>query len=330
MLSNTIRRRLPMEGDNFAQNDDKNARYFNQFEASRDASTSDEDDALGGYSYLVEATESLSNVVSFLLHQTASLTSLKDAKEWFRKFKALDSILVKWKASLPEKWKSLRPTARGLDENLALAHVSHDTSVLLLHHNLAYPSVEFQMLGVWKQSVQTCVSAAIEISNITNQFLRRVKTILSPQFSFCIFIAARTLLANQLHSESDDESARHFDLLVASLRIISRRWTAYGSNKDDLAAKFAQRLEEAKNANSEIDARAAVFMDEDQQAGTVSILSPPVAETLQNIGTNAIEQMMNQEIVPDDLEFFKEKANINELDYIFRWDNEIDEWATSS
>lgn len=337
MTSSQIHRRLPMEGLNFAHNDNKKARYFCISESTITATDNreDDEDALGGYSYLVEATECLSRVVSFLLHESLSVGTLHDLNTWLSKFMSLNSMLVRWKAALPEKWRSLKPTARGLDENAALAYVTHDTSVLLLHHNLAYPPAELLLLGQWRQSIQICVSTAVEIATITEQFLRRVKIVVAPQFCFCAFIAGRTLLANHLRGNSSDDIARKFDSLVESLNIMARRWTANGNEKGNLAAIFALRLETAKDSKNEIDVRKAVFSDDDElYNGNASLTSPPVADLIidrdrwvngqhnqnSNVDGDVNRDRENTSFQFSDLKSIEELANISEFDYIFGWE----------
>uniref|UniRef100_A0A060SY22 ARAD1A13310p n=1 Tax=Blastobotrys adeninivorans TaxID=409370 RepID=A0A060SY22_BLAAD len=326
MSSSDIRRRLPMEGANYAQNDNRKSRYFNISET--EIGSANDDDAMGGYSYLIEATECLSRVVTFLLHETHTVVNVDDLKVWINKVLKLNSMLVEWKASLPQKWKSLRPTERGLDENLALAHVTHDTSVLLLHHNLAYPPPELVLLGKWKQSEQICLSTAIEIATITNQFLSRVSIVVSPQFSFCAFIAGRTLLTNQLQGNTSRQVDSNFALIVGCLREMAHRWMAKGKEKNNLAAKFADRLEAAKN--SQTLSVGVFFEDEDSYSGNLSLSSPPVADMISTQPSTTTTMGKTGSMAPvtedltDELGNIKDLFNINELDYIFSWNYDFE------
>lgn len=325
MMSSTIRRRLPMEGWYFSAGNDKKARYFNISETNID--TADEDDALGGYSYLVEATECLSKVASFLLKENVNSRNIQTSRDWLIKFQALDSMLIRWKISLPAKGHSLRSHSRGMDENLTVAHITHNTSVLLLHHNLAFPPPELEHWKSRVKSVKTCIAAAVEISHITMQFLSRVSRICSPQFTFCAFIAARTLLAYQIHTvEPKEDLDLALNSLIDGLKVMSTRWIAKGPYTDNLALNFVQRLEIARDSKSEINARKTVFADdadtEDGKAydmNNVSLASPPVAEILTGVTEIPIDNEMNEKSPHlGELEFL---TRMVDADYLFSWGN---------
>ena len=61
-----------------------------------------------------------------------------------------------------------------MDPNLTLAHVTHNTSMILLHQHIAYPSPTLkQMIKLPSScSAETCELAAIETSAITSKYLR--------------------------------------------------------------------------------------------------------------------------------------------------------------
>lgn len=103
---------------------------------------------------------------------------------------------------LPQKWKdsnvSPQPTQINMDPNLTLAHVTHNTSMILLHQRVAYPPAEWtnivQLPSVC--SAETCHNAAIEIQNMTAKYLNNTPdgNPVTNQFVFCVFVAARALL----------------------------------------------------------------------------------------------------------------------------------------
>lgn len=84
-----------------------------------------------------------------------------------------------------------------MDPNLTLAHVTHNTSMILLHQRIAYPPLEW--LEVVKlptlSSAETCETAAAETANITTKYLENTssRSIVDNQFAFCVFVSARVL-----------------------------------------------------------------------------------------------------------------------------------------
>jgi hypothetical protein len=109
-----------------------------------------------------------------------------------------------WKMFLPQKWKdsniSRQPTVVTMDPNLTLAHITHNTSMILLHQRVAYPPLEW--LEVVKlptlSSAETCEVAAAETANITQKYLDNAPAqgIVDSQFAFCVFVSARVLLGS--------------------------------------------------------------------------------------------------------------------------------------
>lgn len=105
---------------------------------------------------------------------------------------------------LPQKWKdsniSRQPTVVTMDPNLTLAHITHNTSMILLHQRIAYPPLEW--LEVVKlptlSSAETCEAAASETANITQKFVDNSpsKGVVDSQFAFCVFVSARVLLGS--------------------------------------------------------------------------------------------------------------------------------------
>ena len=107
-----------------------------------------------------------------------------------------------WKMFLPQKWKdsniSRQPTVVTMDPNLTLAHITHNTSMILLHQRIAYPPLEW--LEVVKlptlSSAETCEAAASETANITQKYMDNspAQSVVDSQFAFCVFVSARVLL----------------------------------------------------------------------------------------------------------------------------------------
>lgn len=82
-----------------------------------------------------------------------------------------------WKLFLPDRWKEANVSNDAIvkmDPNLTLAHVTHNTSMILLHQHIAYPSPALQQMIKLPSacSAETCELAAIETSAITSKYLR--------------------------------------------------------------------------------------------------------------------------------------------------------------
>ncbi|CAN6618202.1 hypothetical protein TRVA0_007S01442 [Trichomonascus vanleenenianus] len=309
-----VRLRLPTEGYLFRDQVDRKTRYFNISDPEVDPT--DDNNALGGYAYLIEATECLSRVSNFLRQERVDPAHRSWLKVWFTNFQALDSMLVRWKNFLPPKWQYASATFHGkMDENLTLAHVTHNTSIILLHQNVAFPPPGLNFGLPSQNSIQTCIVAANEITTITSNFLVHVKISPSPQFALCIFVAARILLT---HSVAEGTVLNpNFNTLVDSLWEISKRWAAGGPTKANLASKFATRLLDAQNSRSAIDSRAAVFNsddDEDNEA-FLSLASPPIVEMFQDY---------RDVQAPDTAIFdFDIENAFTDLDHIFMWHDNV-------
>ncbi|KAH8762932.1 fungal-specific transcription factor domain-containing protein [Hyaloscypha finlandica] len=158
---------------------------------------------LGAFAYCIEATESLSQVTSFFLQQRVNFRDASEFSSWLTRFKELDLRLVHWKMFLPQKWKDSnvsRDTALiNMDPNLTLAHITHNTSMILLHQHIAYPPPDWDGLVKLPSScsADTCQSAAIETASIGQKYLKHTEIgILSSQFALCNFVAARILLVH--------------------------------------------------------------------------------------------------------------------------------------
>ena len=147
--------------------------------------------------------------------------------------------------SLPERWREACALNEdgNMDPNLTLAHITHNTAVVLLHQGIAYPTAEWQSLPInlpSAPSAKTCLSAAVEVSIIVAEFLRNSRCLTSPQFAFCLFICGRMLIVHSLYYTVPLSPC--FDELIDSLKEMSNRWNGdqflAGEN---LASKFAHR-----------------------------------------------------------------------------------------
>ncbi|KAI4868745.1 fungal-specific transcription factor domain-containing protein [Hypoxylon rubiginosum] len=243
----------------------------------------DSQDSIGGFAYCIESTENLSLVTSFFLQQTIDVSKVHEVQVWLMKFKQLDLRLIQWKLYLPEQWREACVLNQdgNMDPNLTLAHVSHNTAVVLLHQNIAYPVSDWQSSQIRLPSAsssETCVAAAIEVAIIAEKFLQGSMSPANPQFAFCLFICGRMLLAHSSYYEIP--LLKEFDSLIASLLEMSSRWTYAAPNgTDNLASKFATRLRYAQRQGpGTVDIRQPAYSDDSRlgqdQELDASILSP--------------------------------------------------------
>lgn len=169
--------------------------------ATPDASRVDVSD-LGAVAYRIEATESLSQISSFFLRQPVDLNNAIEVRDWLTRFMELDLRLVHWKMFLPQRWQDPNPTVSRtesghMDPNLTLAHITHNTSTVLLHQHIAYPLDVLRRVANLPSSysAKTCHSAATEIATITARYLVCAETMfVNTEFTFCAFTAAVALL----------------------------------------------------------------------------------------------------------------------------------------
>ncbi|KAI8254830.1 Citrinin biosynthesis transcriptional activator ctnR [Colletotrichum sp. SAR 10_98] len=241
-------------------------------------------DSLGGFAYCIEATESLSLVTSFFLQQAIDVSKPHEIQVWLMKFKQLDLRLVQWKIFLPEQWREACVLNNDgiMDPNLSLAHVTHNTAVVLLHQGIAYPLPEWQSTRIRLPSAsssETCLTAATEVAIIAEKFLQDSQHVVSPQFAFCLFICGRMFLAHSLYYSVT--LPRGFDSLVGSLRTIAKRWNGPGDTSENLASKFAGRLVQARQqGHGMLDIRQAVYSDDRHETSSPlsgNSLGPPGA-----------------------------------------------------
>lgn len=313
-----VRRRLPINGEYWNDNIPHRGRYFgfqsikpetphgdeetpctssgnySLLSATTDenkSSLEDEVKALGGFSYCVEASEFLSAVTQFFLQQDVHPQSLAELQEWMNGFKDLDLRLAQWKANLPAKWREVKvhpmPKLKFdpmMDQNLTLAHMTHNTSVTLLHQFVAYPVAQWQLTSMMRSSqrssAETCLAAAKEICQMTSRYLHAMDGIVNPQFGFCLFVCGRMLLCHASFTKT--ELLAEFAFIVDTLGELARRWRGdyYGGmptalsvvernlkevgTMDNLFARFQKSLVNARmqmtlNENEKIDIRAPVY-----------------------------------------------------------------------
>lgn len=155
-----------------------------------------------------------------------------------------------------------------MDPNLTLAHITHNTAVVLLHQGIAYPSPEWQSLPIHlpsASSAETCMVAAVEVSIIAEEFLRNTSCLTNPQFAFCLFICGRMLIAHSFYYNIP--LPQEFDNLVRSLQEMSHRWNG-AMTESNLASKFAMRLDYARQSGVQsLDIRQTAYV-EDQVDGS--------------------------------------------------------------
>lgn len=208
---------------------------------------------VGALAYNIEATESMSRVMSYFLQQKVNVRNQSDINSWLTRFKELDLRLVHWKMLLPQKWKANPNLTRRvplMDPNLTTAHVTHNASMILLHQTIAYPPLHWSFRNRLPSScsAEACYSAGVEIATITQKYLSKSLTDspVGSQYAFCIFIAARVLLVHWRY-EAGNQLPAEFWSLVQSLDEMSVRWCAFtdaSSQAQDLFAKHALRLKQ--------------------------------------------------------------------------------------
>jgi hypothetical protein len=131
---------------------------------------------------------------------------------------------------MPPRWKDSNISADDrvvdMDPNLTLAHITHNTSMILLHHSIAYPAKGWNnYVALPKEcSAQTCEHAAVETSNIVEKFLTHTRIpFVNVQFAFCTFVAAKALL---FEYQATRKAIRpEFEYLRRNLWEMSAKWT---------------------------------------------------------------------------------------------------------
>ncbi|OBT42713.1 hypothetical protein VE00_07259 [Pseudogymnoascus sp. WSF 3629] len=235
-------------------------RYRQGVESIREPDASEQKvdlSTVGAFAYRVEATESLSRVTTFFLQQKINYRNRQEMGSWLMRFKELDLRLVSWKMFLPQKWKdsniSRQPTVVTMDPNLTLAHITHNTSMILLHQRIAYPPLEW--LEVVKlptlSSAETCEAAASETANITQKYMDNspAQAVVDNQFAFCVFVSARVLLVHWRYYKTD--LSKDYWTLMKFLDIMSGRWSgqnrAQPASQQNSTAKYFNQLNDIYN-----------------------------------------------------------------------------------
>ncbi|OHE99868.1 hypothetical protein CORC01_04769 [Colletotrichum orchidophilum] len=206
---------------------------------------------VGAFAYCIEATESLSRVTTYFLQQKINFQDRQEVSSWLTRFKELDLRLVHWKMFLPQKWKdsniSRQPALINMDPNLTLAHITHNTSMILLHQRIAYPEPRWSNIVKLPSfcSAETCQEAAVETTTITEKYLKYTpeNSLATSQFAFCVFISARVLLVHWRYY--DAELASEFWTLVESMEEMAKRWVGpilKEKHAQCLAGKYAAQL----------------------------------------------------------------------------------------
>ncbi|KNG89013.1 hypothetical protein ANOM_002401 [Aspergillus nomiae NRRL 13137] len=191
---------------------------------------------IGSFAYCIEATESLNRIVKYFLQRPVNFQSKQEFGAWLTRFKELDLQLIHWKMFLPRRWKdsniSKEPAFVHMDPNLTLAHITHNTSMILLHQCIAYPRAN--LVDKLKQasisSAETCQLAASETANIVQKYLQYTPFVglVNAQFVFCAFVSARVMLVHShLHRTELPEG---YSVLLWSLQQMSARWVSSNPN----------------------------------------------------------------------------------------------------
>ncbi|KAB8276487.1 hypothetical protein BDV30DRAFT_246376 [Aspergillus minisclerotigenes] len=145
-------------------------------------------------------------------------------------------LLDRWKMFLPRRWKdsniSKEPAFVHMDPNLTLAHITHNTSMILLHQCIAYPraSLVDKLRQASISSAETCQLAASETANIVQKYLQYTPFVglVNAQFVFCAFVSARVMLVHsRLHRTELPEG---YNILLWSLEQMSSRWVSSNPN----------------------------------------------------------------------------------------------------
>lgn len=317
LTNSDIKRRLPVEGCFWRDEVKKKARYFDI--DSNNLDQDDDIDAIGGLAYLIEASECLNRVATFLLQDSVDLSVNDSLRRWFERFQSLDAMLVRWKTFLPARWQVAGIDATGkMDENLTLAHITHNTSVIMLHQIIAYPDESFKHRFPSQNAGKTCVLAAGEIATIARKFIANTTVVIPPAMSFCLFIAARVLLADSNHFKTPVDP--NFEIILQALRDGSSRWTANGLSfaGENLAGQFAERIDSARKSRLPINVRT-VALQEDAQTQPMSFASPPMPDVFRQTAPPALTAPLD--MTPE--MFTMPPVGVENFDRIFAWTDEM-------
>ncbi|UKZ81647.1 hypothetical protein TrVFT333_009419 [Trichoderma virens FT-333] len=205
-----------------------------------------------------------------------------------------------------------------MDENLTLAHVTHNTSVIMLHQVMAYPDAVLRSRLPTENAAKTCILAAGEIATIAAKFIANTVVVIPPTLSFCLFIAARALLADANHSNAPVDA--NFEILLQALQEGSSRWVGPNASteRDNLAGQFADRLDAAWKSRSPVNIRTVAFED-DHSTFPISFASPPIPDIFRDASANVSSifgAMVPEPYNAPDMDF-------QSFDRIFTWTDEM-------
>lgn len=248
-----IRRLLPCEGQRWQDDQPVQTREFVQASVAVQIQMFPESN-IGGFAYLIEATEILTMISGFASQAKDISVLNQDARSFLQNFLNLDLVLTSWKAKLPPRYHRASYDENGyMDHNITLAHMTHNTSGILLYQS-PRAACQLDPTGNHLRSslmpqARLVKQAAKEIEKICTRFLLHRRYLVSPQFIFCQFIAARALLAysSWMMEPLDDD----FETLHNSLAESAKRWDGIRSSHernddvsalDNLASKLYMRL----------------------------------------------------------------------------------------
>ncbi|WPA95426.1 uncharacterized protein RHO25_000025 [Cercospora beticola] len=242
-----IHRRLPCDGHLWRKEELVVTPYFGTWDKCRSTL---ELSTIGALAYNIEATDSMSRVMSYVLQSRVDVRDAVQITAWLGRFKELDSRLVHWKLLLPQKWRANPNMTRHvplMDPNLTTAHLTHNATMILLHQIIAYapPHWHFRSRLPVDCSVDACYLASVEIASIAEKYIHRslAESPMSSACAFCLFIAARVLLI-WWQSNGNNGLPSEFWSILRSLDEMSARWTgvAAAGLKQDIFARYATRL----------------------------------------------------------------------------------------
>ncbi|KID81441.1 Transcription factor, fungi [Metarhizium guizhouense ARSEF 977] len=254
--SKHVRRRLPCDGYWWVLEKCVETAYFKpdsqEYEMATDKTfpftspdaTTEEPNSSGGLAYLIEATESLSLVTKF---HTQHPLDLENANQWLNRFRQLDSRLLQWEMGLRQRWRDVKVVNGYIDENLTLAHMTHNAAIIVLHRELAHPTPGCHAWlsgSISSASREACFLAAKKIDKLSRRFLGVRQGIAPHQFAFCLFVAGQVLLAQASFHEARPPA--DFDSIIASLNEVSRRLCPE-SDTYIPSTKFAMALTEKRD-----------------------------------------------------------------------------------
>lgn len=116
---------------------------------------------------------------------------------------ALTCELQRWELCLAHCWRDVRVVNGYIDPNLTLAHMTHNSAIIILHQELAYcaPSSRAWLSSlVSAASREASVMAAMKIAKIAARYLGASDGIPPHQFVFCLYTAGQLFLRKSDYS----------------------------------------------------------------------------------------------------------------------------------